>query len=159
MEHISENKLLDYVAGKLADSESESVRRHMAQCPDCESRHHQTLDTWNLLGTWQVDTSAHQVADRLAVLVRQNETCGRPPIKAAIPWRVSMQGALRIAAAILIAAGAGHVLGRLTTASNEPTRIINTVKPRYLAALGFEWSSELTWTVLQDNAETGAPQP
>ena len=159
MKHISESELLDYAAGKLPGSESEQVRRHIAECVDCEKRHKQTLATWELLGTWRVDPSAHQVADRVESLARQQEAHGRSELKASIPLRRSLLPALRIAAAVLIAIGGGHLLGRLTAPSNGPTPVISTEKPRYLAALGFEWSSELTWTVLQEDTQSGANQP
>ena len=158
MEHISEIKLLDYVAGKLAGAETEQVRRHIAECSDCASRHQQTRQMWDTLGAWQVDSSAHQIADRIEALAVESKPQRRPERKVSIPFRSSVLAAFRIAAAIILAIGGGHLLGRFSAASNEPTAIISPDKPQYLAALGFEWSSELTWTVLEENAQNGANQ-
>ena len=158
MEHISEIKLLDYVAGKLAPSETEQVRRHIAECADCAGRHQKTRQMWDTLGKWQVDSSAHHIADRIEVLAAESKPQRRPERKALVPFRSSVLAALRIAAAIILAVGGGHVLGRFTAASSERTATISTDKPGYLAALSFEWSSELTWTVLQEDAQSGANQ-
>jgi len=156
MEHISEITLLDYMAGKLAADESEPVRRHIAECSACASRHQQTRQMWDTLGEWQVDSSAHQVADRIEVLANESERQRRPERKILIPLRSSVLAAFRIAAALILAVGGGHLLGRFSAASDEPTAVISTDKPRYIAALGFEWSSELTWTVLDEDAQSGA---
>jgi len=156
MKHISEIKLLDYLAGRLAADESEPVRRHIAECSDCASRHQQSRQTWNTLGKWQVDSSAHQIADRIEVLANESERQRRSERKILIPFRNSVLAAFRIAAAIILAVGGGHLLGRFSAASDEPKAVISIDKPRYIAALGFEWSSELTWTVLEEDAQSGA---
>jgi anti-sigma factor RsiW len=158
MEHISDIKLLDYVGGKLAAQESEQVRRHIAECSGCAGRHQQTRQMWGALGAWQVDSSAHQIADRIEVLAGESELQRRLARKALVPSRGSLLAALRIAAAIIIGGGGGHLLGRFTAPSGESTPVISTDKPQYLAALGFEWSSELTWTVLQEDVQNGANQ-
>ncbi len=159
MEHISEIKLLDYVADKLPASESEHIRRHIAQCSDCASRCQQVRQMWDTLGNWQVDSSAHQVADRIEALAAESESRRHSKRKVLIPWPSSVLAVVRIAAAIILAVGGGHLLGRFTTPSSEPTPTISTDKPQYLAALGFEWSSDLTWTVLEEDVQSGANQP
>ena len=151
MEHISDIKLLDYVAGKLAGKEIEQVRWHIAECADCASRYQQARLLWHTLGKWQVDPSAHQIAGRVEALAAERQSQHRPVHK--------VFAAFRIAAAIILAIGGGHLLARFSAPSNEPTAIISTDKPQYLAALGFEWSSELTWTVLQEDVQSGANQP
>ncbi len=151
MEHISEIKLLDYVAGRLPGSEIEHIRRHIAQCGDCATRCRQVRQMWDALGKWQIDSSAHQIADRVEALAAESKSQRRPLHK--------VFAVLRIAAAIILAVGGGYLLGRFTTSSSEPTAIISTDKPHYLAALGFEWSSELTWTVLEEDVQSGANQP
>ena len=148
MKHISEIEFLHYVGGKLAAQESEQVRRHIAECSDCASRHQQTRQMWHTLGKWQVDSSAHQIAGRVEALAAERQSQHRPVHK--------VFAAFRIAAAIILAIGGGHLLARFSAPSNEPTAIISTDKPQYLAALGFEWSSELTWTVLEENTQNGA---
>ena len=158
MEHLSDINLLDYVAGKLAGPESERARRHVAECPDCARRHLEVLETWSTLGKWHVDSAAHQVADRVQVLAVERKPSRRPNWTAIIRSRGPVLPALRIAAGVLLAIGGGHLLGRFTARPREPNPVISTEKPRYLAALGFEWSNELTWTVLEQDTQSGATQ-
>lgn len=159
MKHASEIELLEYIAGKLAGPQGERLRRHIAQCSDCSARHDQARRTWDILGQWPVDAAPHHVAGRVEALAAREKTPARSATKAPIALRPRIFAALRIAAAVLIAAGAGHLLGRLAGSPSEQTALISADKPQYIAALGFEWSSELTWTVLQENAQTGANQP
>jgi anti-sigma factor RsiW len=158
MEHITDIKLLDYVAGKLTTPESEQVRQHIATCGACASRYQDTAAVWNVLGKWRVDTSAHPVASRIETLAAERQPDQQPRRTVLIPFRKSMVAALRVAAAIVIAVAGGHLLGRYSAARNAPDTPTAENGPRYIAALGFEWSSELTWTVLQEDVPSGANQ-
>ncbi|MHC4540187.1 MAG: anti-sigma factor family protein [Planctomycetota bacterium] len=89
MEHVSEIKLLDYVAGRLSTAETERIRRHIAACPDCASRHEDIARTWNTLGHWQVDSSAvkrsrryssRSRAPRLQRFASRQPLFSRPPV-------------------------------------------------------------------------------
>jgi len=156
MEHVNDLKLLDYVGGRLPAAESEQVRRHIAKCSACASRYREALATWDALGEWRIDPSAHQVAGRIETLAAQAESQQRPKRTMLIPLRDSLVAALRIAAAIIIATSGGYVLGKYSTPQNAPITPMVETGPRYLAALDFEWSSELTWTVLEENTAGGA---
>ena len=130
MKHISEIELLEYAAGNLAASDADRVARHIAECADCASRHEQARSTWEILGNWPVDPSAHGIADHLVNMAAADSV--RPARTTAIlSFRPRLLGLLRIAAAILVAIGAGHIVGRLTLPANQPTAIISTEKPRY----------------------------
>jgi anti-sigma factor RsiW len=153
MEHISEIILLDYVAGRLEASESEQVRQHIAVCSDCASRHENIAQTWDALGHWQIDSSAHQVADHIEALAAESQS--RPKIF--ISLRSPATAALRIAAAVILAVAGGHWLGRYGVPSTPPPAGPDE-GPRYVAALGFEWSSGLTWAVLEEDNPGGMNQ-
>jgi anti-sigma factor RsiW len=157
MKHVNNIKLLDYVAGKLPVSEAEQVRRHIVECSDCASRYREALATWGALGEWRVDPSAHLIAERIETLTIENvpERQQQPP-KAMIPLRSSFVAALRIAAAVIIAATCGYVLGKYSAPRSAPEPPAAGGGPRYLAALDFQWSSGLTWTVLEQDAASGA---
>jgi hypothetical protein len=111
---------------------------------------------WDALGEWRIDSAAHQVAGRIETLSAQTKLQQHPERKVLIPLRDSLFAAIRIAAAIIIATVGGHLLGRYSAASNEIIAVISTEKPQYLAALDFEWSSDLTWTVLEEDNAGGA---
>lgn len=156
MEHVTEIKLLDYVGGRLPASETEQVRRHIVECSACANRYRQALAMWDALGEWQIDSSAHQIAGRIEALARQGESRQRPGPKVLIPLRDSLASTLRIAAAIIIAITGGYILGKYSAARPVPEAPTADGGPRYLAALGFEWSSDLTWTVLEEETPSGA---
>ncbi|UCC99085.1 MAG: zf-HC2 domain-containing protein [Phycisphaerales bacterium] len=154
MEHVGEIRLLDYVAGRLGASESQQVRRHIAECKACASRCREATETWNTLGHWQIDSLTHQVADRIEALAAERE----PGRKVLISFGSSAAAALRIAAAVILAAGGGHLLGRYSGPPNTPQPAAPDEGPRYVAALGFEWSSGLTWAVLEEDNAGGVNQ-
>jgi len=149
---------LDYVAGRLTAPESEQVREHIAACSACASRSRETAAVWNALGKWQVDTSGHEVATRVETLAAGSPPGRQPRLTAPVSFRKSVFAALRIAAAIIIAVTGGHLLGRYSAPRSGADAPAADSGPRYLAALGFEWSSELTWTVLEEDAPSGANQ-
>lgn len=155
MEHINDIKLLDYVGGKLAAAESEQVQRHISECTTCASRYQEALATWGALGQWRIDSSTHQIAGRIEALASQAESEQRTERRVLLPMRYSLFSALRIAAAIVISIIGGYMLGRYTAPRNVPNMPGSEAAPRYLAALDFEWSSDLTWTVLQEDTTGG----
>ncbi len=156
MEHVTEIKLLDYVGGRLPASETEQVRRHIVECSACANRYRQALAMWDALGEWQIDSSAHQIAGRIEALAKQAESQPRPEPRVLMPLRDSFVAALRIAATVVIAISSGYVLGKYSASRPVPEAPTADGGPRYLAALGFEWSSDLTWTVLEEETPSGA---
>lgn len=156
MEHVNDIKLLDYVGGRLPVSETEQVRRHIAECSTCASRYREVLATWDALGEWRIDSAAHQVARRIEALAAGTGSQGRPGPKLLIPSSTTLVAALRIAAAIIIATTGGYILGRYSAPRSVPSTPAAVGGPRYLAALDFEWSSDLTWTVLDEDIASGA---
>jgi anti-sigma factor RsiW len=155
MEHIDDINLFEYVSGRLPDAEAEQLRQHMAGCPACQKRYQDVVDVWDSLGQWHVDSSGHQIADRIEALAAEDESGRRKSPARTNPFMRSFTAALRVAAAVTIAIGAGHLLGRYSLSRHTPELPISQDAPRYVAALGFEWSSELMWTVLEEEAVPG----
>jgi anti-sigma factor RsiW len=156
MEHINNILLLDYVGGRLTPSESEQIQRHLAECSVCASRCHEVQVTWEILGEWQVDSAAHEIAERIETLAIENVPQQQPEPKTFVPLRSSFVAALRIAAAVIIATTGGYILGKYSAPRSAPEAPAAGGGPRYLAALDFQWSSELTWTVLEQDTSSGA---
>jgi anti-sigma factor RsiW len=159
MEHINDIEWLEYVSGQLTETKVQQIRGHIAECDVCEKRYQVTVDLWNAMGQWRVDPSGHEISDRIEALAGQNESKRRPSRAGTIPFIRSFSAALRMAAAIILAIGGGHLLGRYSVSENTPDLPVSQEAPRYVAALGFEWSSELTWTVLDEEAAPSEVNP
>jgi len=151
MRHIDDSEIYKYVSGELPEAKVRQIRRHVAECEDCQSRYQDAAALWDTLGSWQIDSSGHQIAGRIEAIAAKTEYERRESRTRTIPFIRSFASALRIAAAIIIAIGGGHMLGRYSLPRNKPVASVTQDKPKYVAALGFEWSSELTWTVLEED--------
>ncbi len=150
MEHLSETELIEYVAGKLSTPGNERVEQHIATCSECSDRRREVTKTWGTLGQWTIDTTSHNIAEKVTnaaeKLKNQQEQHKYPNILKAGFW----PDMLRIAASIVIAAGIGHKLGRYSVPQNKPPAAISQNTPNYLSTLGLEWSSELAWLIIED---------
>ena len=155
MEHLNDSELMEYAANRLPEAKSRELREHIDGCPKCEKRYRETVDLWSTLGQWRVDVSSHGIADRIMALASEDISTRRKNRVRTLPFIRSFTAALRVAAAVLIAIGAGHLLGRFSLLHNAPDSTAFQEKPRYVTALGFEWSSELMWTVLEEEAVSG----
>ncbi len=159
MEHINDIELQEYVSGTLPEAKAQQFRRHIDGCDACKNRYRDTANLWNALGQWSVDPSGHEIADRIEALAAEsqsNRKAGRTKI---IPFTRSIPMAIRVAAAIILAIWGGHRLGEYGQSPSTPDVPFSKEGPRYVAALGFEWSSELTWTVLDEETSPGEVNP
>ncbi len=150
MRHIDDSEIYQYVSGELPEAKVRQIRRHVTECEDCQSRYRDAAALWDTLGSWQVDSSGHQIADRIEAIAAKAESDRRESQTRTIPFVRSFASALRIAAAIIIAIGGGHMLGRYSLSHSRKVTSVAQDRPKYVVALGFEWSSELTWTVLEE---------
>ena len=155
MEHINDIDLLEYISQRLSDVKSRQFQGHMAECAECRQRWQDAVHVWETLGRWHVDSSGHEVADRIEALAAKDISDPQESHMKRIPFISSFKAALRVAAAIILAVGGGHLLGRYSVSKNTPDPPVSQEGPRYVAALGFEWSSELTWMVLEEEASPG----
>ena len=153
MEHISEIELIEYAAGRLDGPRNKEIAEHLQACHACSAHYRQAADTWGGLGWWQVDTSEHNVADRIIELAAKGEEISK--MRHVFRMRF-VSVAVRVAASIIIAIGLGHKLGEYTVAGSTPDGKQSERRPEYIAAIGLEWSSDLAWLVLEDEtAEEG----
>jgi len=155
MEHINDIELLEYISERQSDTKNQQFQRHVAECAECRQRCQEAVHVWETLGRWHVDSSGHEVADRIEALAAKDKSDPRESRTKRIPFISSLKAALRVAAAILLAVGGGHLLGRYSVSKNTPDSPVSQEGPRYVAALGFEWSSDLTWMVLEEEAAPG----
>jgi len=152
MKHVSDIEVIEYVAGRLTASRHQEVREHIADCQECSGRWKETVETWNALGQWNVDTADHDVTTRITTLAEKAE---RSQKRREMPrvLRVGFLPAMvRVAASIIIAVGVGHKLGTYSVTGRTPRATALENKPEYLAALSLEWSSELAWLILEDDS-------
>jgi len=146
MKHISDIELIEYVAGNLAESRAVEIQGHIADCPQCSQRVEQIQKLSDTLGAWEVETAGHDVAERVAALAQcEQHSAAHERVMKFMPQL------LRVAASIVIAIGLGHKLGEYSIEGKKPQIASSTEKPEYVAALGLEWSSELTKLVLDDH--------
>ena len=126
MDHINDLEMLDMLSGYVPANEQESLLAHIPQCSNCQQRLNELRQTWDDLGTLEVDTS------NLNLL---------PNITSAIHHRgrhrsfLSIQGLTRIAASILLAAVIGHVAGRFSTQKSTEEWGLATAQASFLQVL------------------------
>jgi anti-sigma factor RsiW len=154
MKHINDSELLEHAAGRLPEAKSRELRQHIAECPECESRYRSVAEVWDSLGRWHVDTTGHEIADRVMAQAAKKDAIPQESQARARPFIWSFAAKLRVAAAILLAIGGGHLLGKYSLSGSTRNPPALQDEPRYVAALGFEWSSELMWAVLEDDDAT-----
>ena len=150
MKHIYDSEIYQYVSGELPEVKVQQIHQHMAECEACQSRYQDAVALWDTLGRWQVDSSGHQITDRIEALAVKTEPDLGENLTRTIPFVRSFGTMFRVAAAIIIAIGGGHLLGRYSLPLSTPVPSVTQDQPKYVAALGFEWLSELTWTVLEE---------
>ncbi len=154
MKHVNDIELIEYVAGKLTASRDEEVREHIVTCEECSKRWREAANMWDTLGQWSVDTAGHDVAGRITALAEKTERSQRhrEKAKAHVLWARLLPKILRVAASIIITVGVGHKLGKYSVMGDIPRATASKNEPEYLAALGLEWLSELTWLVLEQDS-------
>jgi len=157
MKHINDNELMEYVADRLAPPQKEQVAEHIAGCPDCSQRRRQAQMLWDSLDQWTVDTSGHEIADRVTALAQEHKSVRAQMHKTYAPSTYAL--VLRVAASILIAVGVGYKLGRSSVTGEIDTAAASKSRPEYLSAFGMGWSSELTWLILEDDSSNTGPTP
>ena len=65
MKCIKDSVLMEYIAGKLDAGRAEQVQKHFAECAKCSERLRDASSLWETLGRWDVDTTAHNIADKV----------------------------------------------------------------------------------------------
>ena len=150
MEHINDIELMEFIAGRLTASRSEEIEKHIAACPECSGRRQEAEKLWNTLGKWNVDTENRNIAGRVLASAKNSQPNPRQYGRQNIIKDDFWMDALRIAASVIIAVGIGQKLGKLSTGQKTHTVVSSQAEPKYIAALGLEWSSGLTWLIMDE---------
>jgi anti-sigma factor RsiW len=152
MDHINDIELTEFIAGRLAASRSEEINEHIAGCPKCSERRQEAAKLWEMLGQWDVDTTGHDIAGRVLASTKNSQPFHGQDDQTQIIKGDLWVDVLRIAASVIIAVGVGQKLGKLSTGQTMPPAAPSQTVPRYIAALGLEWSSELTWLIMDEQS-------
>ena len=126
MEHINDTQILDMLGGHVQADEQESLLAHMAQCSNCQQRLNELRQTWDDLGTWEIDTSEIDLMENLTSAIHHRSRH--------INF-LSIRGLTRIAASILLAAVIGHVAGKFSTQKSAEEWGLATAQASFLEVL------------------------
>jgi anti-sigma factor RsiW len=150
MEHINDIELIEYVGGRLAARRHKQLQQHISICPDCAERWQEAVCTWDTLAEWDVDTAAHSVAARVEALAATDRPRRRRSWSAYLPRRNLFGLVFRVAASIIIGIGFGYILAKWTGPEHAPANAASGNAPKYVNALGLEWSNGFVWSVLDE---------
>jgi hypothetical protein len=104
MAHVTDKQWQDHLQGALAAEEEQALAGHLRECGECQRRLAALKTAWGLLGAWTAPSAPPDLKMKiLAALPAQ------PAAKRSHLWLRSM----RVAAALLVAAGIGHGAGRM----------------------------------------------
>ncbi|NOR26130.1 MAG: hypothetical protein GQ542_17435 [Desulforhopalus sp.] len=126
MEHINDTQIFDMLGGHVQADEQESLQAHMAQCSNCRQRLDELRQTWDDLGTWEIDTSEIDLLENLTSAIHHRN------------WHVnflSIQGLTRIAASILLATFIGYAAGKFSTQKSTEEWGLATAQSSFLQVL------------------------
>ena len=132
MDHVSPDKVIKYVANELSPDEQRAIASHLTACAACRAQIEQQQALYSAMDSWVITPPkidlTESVLDQLAVTPQ------------APTRRLLMAPALRIAAAIVLGVGLGHVAGRWV---QRPEPVQDTPSPALAAtAPDFELLSE-----------------
>jgi anti-sigma factor RsiW len=104
MAHVMDRQLQAHLQGRLAADEEGVVAAHLRECADCRQRLAALEGIWGQLGTWTAPAVPGYLEGRILDALPP-----QPAAQKSHQWLRSM----RVAAALLVAAGMGHAAGRL----------------------------------------------
>ena len=111
MQHIGPIDFIRLASGELPDARRREVEAHLGACEVCRQKYAGFVSVWTMLGAWTVDAGAR---DQRAAVARKLDA--RRSVVAPRSWRRAAP-VWRIAAALVIGVGLGHLVGRLTWSS------------------------------------------
>jgi anti-sigma factor RsiW len=134
MSHLNELDLIKLAGGRLGANERLAAETHVGACSECQARLASARQTWRALGVWDVTAGGDMAARVVEAAGRQAQL---PPVPA---WWRAAQPALRAAAAILLAAGTGHVAGRWASPrlSSSPAAVTATAEEAACEAMSLD---------------------
>ena len=102
MDHPSDSQLVEHVQSGSATGSP--VDEHLRTCGDCQQRLAAMEALWTQLGHWQVPPAPAGLESRILAALPGPRAAARPQY---------LFKSLRVAAALLLAAGIGHAAGRM----------------------------------------------
>ncbi len=141
MKHLKDIELIELCSGQLAEDTRAALQAHLAECEECRARAERFSQPWEALGTWEVDSSTHDITGRVLASL-ENQTH-----QGAVIFIHRWKPLLRTAAVIAIAAFAGHLAARLRPAQSMLPPLENS----YVSALAIDYSSGLTVAALEQH--------
>jgi anti-sigma factor RsiW len=137
----TETELIRLVGGELSAARADELRQHLAHCRRCAAALAAIQSTWDVLGQWQVEPPQ----GNLTAAVLRAASRPRP-----MPW-------LRIAAAILMAAGAGLLAGRTAPLSAASPQTVSDAQ--LVEQLGLDALADPAVSLTQLILETDEREP
>lgn len=139
MEHVRQTELIRLAANELADPRRAEVQRHLAECSACQRRYQRQEALWHALGQWTPDWAER---DQLPELDRRLSATQSvlPPFWSRVA-RIS-----RVAAAIVIGVGGGHIAARYWSPVEASTSRVVSVEVEQVAmeALGVRYIEDIS---------------
>jgi hypothetical protein len=156
MEHINDIEFMEFISGRLTSIRNDEVKKHIAACKKCLDHQQELMQLWNKLGQWDVSAAGHDISSRVIADVKKTQY--RQKLQPHIVKSDFWVDILRVAALIVIAVGIGQKLGTISTGQKEVPSVLSQVEPKYIASFGLEWSSELTWLMMEDETSSQEQQ-
>lgn len=103
MDHLTDSQLAAHVQGNLAPHEAAAMAAHLRDCADCQQRLTGLESVWGHLGTWTPPPPTRDLEARILAAL---------PARSAVRKGHGWLRSIRVAAALLLAAGIGHAAGR-----------------------------------------------
>ncbi|MBN1973053.1 MAG: hypothetical protein JW787_05405 [Sedimentisphaerales bacterium] len=156
MKCLNDIEIMEFISDKLDAERKVHVQEHLVACKQCSERVQESSMLWDTLGKWDVNTTAHNIADRVLASAQESLQVRKHP-KLFIK-RDFLIDVLKIAASIIIAIGIGTKLGKIST-GQKPSEVVNAQKrPKYIAALGLDWAGDFTWLVMEEDSSNQGNQ-
>ena len=150
MEHIKDIDIIEYAAGNLDHSRSTAVDRHLLVCSACAKKCAEMSELLDLTANWNPDVPVGDITQNVLQKVSNGQIADRK--STVFTFRKKhLFPVMRVAAMLIFAAGIGHILGLRSAGHYSSVSESRPSAPVYLAALGLQWSNDLTWSVLSDD--------
>jgi anti-sigma factor RsiW len=140
MRHVSPEDRVRLASGELSDERRREIEAHLDGCAECRRSQAELAAVRDLLGEWKVDAGPR---DMWPAIERRLEDRARVTLRP--HWRAA-GWLLRIAAAIVLGVGLGHLAGRATLPGGAPRQLASAEEAERQASEGLglhaiEWPS------------------
>ena len=150
MKCLNDIEIMEFISDKLDAEHKAEVQEHLAGCTDCSRRAKETSTLWDTLGHWEIDTSSHNIADKVIASIEKSESTQKHTKFFA--KHEFLMDALKIAASVIIAIGIGQKLGKISAGEKPPAVVSSQKSPEYIATLSLDWAGDFTWLVMEEDS-------